>query len=72
MEEQGVMSMWLDLYHFLHETWNMCFWTLPALILAVLMVIIGCVHRRNTKKREEAYEKKLADMIQQTKPEMDN
>lgn len=58
--------MWYNLYEFLHEAWDMCFWTLPAIIVAVIMVIVGVVHWRKQKKREEAFEKRLADMIQQT------
>jgi cytochrome c-type biogenesis protein CcmH/NrfF len=37
----------------------MCFWTLPALLLGVVMLIMGLVHGHNQKKREKEFEEKM-------------
>lgn len=51
--------MWLDLYEFTHDTLGMCFWTLPALITAGIMVIVGLVHWRNQRKRDKEFEERM-------------
>ena len=48
-----------SLYEFVHETLNMCFWTLPALITGVVMVVMGLVHGHNQKKREKDFEEQM-------------
>ena len=42
----------------------MCFWTLPAIIAAAAMVIVGLVHGHNQKKREKKFEEELAEKLQ--------
>ncbi|GEM_PF-3378098 len=43
------------LFTWVHETLGMCFYTLPALLTGLAMVIIGLVHWRNQKKREDDF-----------------
>ena len=45
--------MLYNLYVFDHNVLHMCFWTLPAIIAAAAMVIVGLVHGHNQKKREK-------------------
>ena len=49
--------MLYNIYQFVHESLGLCFWDIPALIVAALMVIVALVHHRNQKKREDDYEK---------------
>ena len=48
--------MLYNLYVFDHNVLHMCFWTLPAIIAAAAMVIVGFVHGHNQKKREKKFE----------------
>ena len=58
--------MLYNLYVFDHNVLHLCFWTLPALILAVAMVIIGLVHGHKQKKREKDFEEQLEEKLQNT------
>ena len=51
--------MLYNLYVFDHNVLHMCFWTLPAIIAAAAMVIVGLVHGHNQKKFEEELAEKL-------------
>ena len=49
--------MLYNIYQFVHESLGLCFWDIPALIVAALMVIVGLVHtgirksaKRNSRK----------------------
>lgn len=55
-----------DLYAWMHDTLNMCFWTLPALIVGAIMLIVGLVHWRNQKKREDTYRENLDKKVDET------
>lgn len=54
--------MFYDLYLFDHNILHICFWTLPAIILGVIMIVMAVVHNRNQKKRQEEFEKELANL----------
>lgn len=50
--------MLYNLYQFVHNSLGLHFWDLPALLVAIVMIIIAIVHSRNQKKRENEYEEK--------------
>jgi len=52
----------INLYDFVHDTLGMCFWTLPALIVAAAMIVIGLCHRHKQKKRQKNFDKKLENV----------
>lgn len=58
--------MMYNLYLFDHNILHICFWTLPAIVVGIIMVIMAVVHNRNQKKRQEAFE---AEMGHGTDPE---
>ena len=39
--------MLYNIYQFVHESLGLCFWDIPALIVAALMVIVALVHPLN-------------------------
>ena len=45
----------MQLYSFVHDTFGVCFWTAPAAITALLMVVMGLVHGHNQKKRDKDF-----------------
>lgn len=45
--------MWLNIYHFAHDTLSMHFWDLPMLLAGAVILAEFLVHGRNEKKREE-------------------
>lgn len=51
--------MIVELYTFVHEVLRICFWTLPALIVGVVMLVMALVHNRNQKKREKEFEEEM-------------
>ena len=55
-----------QLYYFDHEVLRMCFWTLPAILVGVVMIIMALVHNRNQRKREESFEKELEPVSEDT------
>ena len=48
-----------QLYMFDHNILHICFWTLPAILVGVVMIIMAVVHNRNQRKRQEAFEKEM-------------
>lgn len=48
-----------QLYYFDHNVLHICFWTLPAIIVGVIMIIMAVVHNRNQKKRQEEFDKEM-------------
>lgn len=52
--------MFYNLYLFDHNILHICFWTLPAIIVGVIMVVMLLVHNRNQKKRQEEFEEELS------------
>ena len=61
--------MLYNIYQFVHESLGLCFWDIPALIVAALRVIVGLVHHRNQKKREEEFEKEREDNLEALRAE---
>ena len=53
--------MLYNLYMFDHNVLHMCFWTLPAILIGIAMIVIVLVHNHKQKKREENSEEKSAD-----------
>ena len=52
--------MFYDLYMFDHNILHICFWTLPAIIVGVIMVIMAVTHNHKQKKREKKFEEEMA------------
>ena len=48
-----------QLYYFDHNVLHICFWTLPAILVGVIMIIMGVVHNRNQKKSQEEFDKEM-------------
>lgn len=46
-------------------------WDIPALIVAVILVVMILVHRHNQKKREKDFEEELDQKIQDLREELD-
>ena len=46
-------------------------WDIPALIVAVILVVMILVHRHNQKKRENDFEEALDQKIQDLREELD-
>ena len=42
-----------------HQTLGMCFYTLPALLIGVIMIVVGLLHWRRQDKRETDFKKEL-------------
>ena len=55
--------MMYDLYLFDHNILHICFWTLPMIILGVIMVIMAIVHKRNYEKREKEFNEQLEEKV---------
>ena len=51
--------MLYDLYMFDHNFLHICFWTLPAIIVGIVMVIMAVTHNHKQKKREKENKDKL-------------
>lgn len=51
--------MMYNLFMFDHNILHICFWTLPAIVVGIIMVVMAVVHNRNQKKREEAFEEEM-------------
>ena len=46
-------------------------WDIPALIVAVILVVMILVHRHNQKKREKDFEEELDQKIKDLREELD-
>ena len=46
-------------------------WDIPALIVALILVVMILVHRHNQKKREKDFEEELDQKIQDLREELD-
>lgn len=46
-------------------------WDIPALIVAVILVVMILVHRHNQEKREKDFEEELDQKIQDLREELD-
>ncbi len=55
--------MLYNLYVFDHNVLHICFWTLPMIILGVIMIIMAIVHKRNQNKREEEFNEQLEEKM---------
>ena len=54
--------MLYNLYMFDHNVLHMCFWTLPAILIGIAMIVIVLVHNHKQKNREEVFEEKMEEM----------
>ena len=54
--------MLYNLYMFDHNVLHMCFWTLPAILIGIAMIVIVLVHNHKQKKREEGFEEQMEEM----------
>ena len=57
-------------YEFVHNL-GIHSWDIPALIVAVILVVMILVHRHNQKKREKDFEEELDQKIQDLREELD-
>ena len=57
-------------FEFVHNL-GIHFWDIPALIVAVILVVMILVHRHNQKKREKDFEEELDQKIQDLREELD-
>lgn len=55
--------MLYNLFELTHDTLGMCFYTLPAMVLGVITLVIALGHNRNHKKREDEFKKNLEEKI---------
>ena len=55
-------KMLYNLYVLDRNVLHLCFWTLPALLLAVAMVAVGLVHGHRQEKRKKEFEEQLSDL----------
>lgn len=55
--------MLYNLYTFDHNVLHICFWTLPMIILGVIMIVMAVVHKRNQDKREEEFNQQMEEKI---------
>lgn len=55
--------MLYNLYQFVHNSLGLHFWDLPALLVAIVMVIVAIVHSRNQKKREDKFEEQRQEKL---------
>ena len=53
--------MMYDLYMFDHGVLHIHFWTLPAILVALIMLIMILVHNHKQKKREKDFEKEMEE-----------
>lgn len=51
--------MFYNLYMFDHNILHICFWTLPAIIVGVIMIIMAVTHNHKQKKREKKFEEEM-------------
>ena len=51
--------MLYNLYMFDHNVLHICFWTLPAILVGIIMIVMGLVHHHNQKKREQEFEEQM-------------
>ena len=54
--------MLYNLYVLDRNVLHLCFWTRPALLLAVAMVAVGLVHGHRQEKRKKEFEEQLSDL----------
>lgn len=55
--------MLYELYLFDHQVLHICFWTLPMLLLGVIMILMAIGHKRNQEKREESFNEQMDEKI---------
>lgn len=58
------MAFW----NFTHGVLHMHVWLLPAIVVGIIMLVVGLVHRENQKNREEDYNKELRGEIPEAAP----
>lgn len=51
--------MFYNLYMFDHNILHICFWTLPAIIVGLVMIIMAVTHNHKQKKREKKFEEEM-------------
>ena len=51
--------MFYNLYMFAHNILHICFWTLPAIIVGLVMIIMAVTHNHKQKKREKKFEEEM-------------
>lgn len=49
------MAFW----NFTHGVLHMHVWLLPAIVVGIIMIVAGLIHKDNQRKRQEEFEKQL-------------
>lgn len=60
----------MQYYEFVHSL-GIHMWEIPALVVALVMVVTGLVHWRNQSKREDDFEEKLGEKLEDIDIEME-
>lgn len=56
--------MLYDLFYFVHDSFGLHFWDLPALLVGAVMVVMLIVHTRNQKKRENDFDEERQEKLE--------
>lgn len=64
--------MLYNFYQFTHNSLGLCFWDLPALAVAIIMIVVFAVHRHNQKKREKDFEDELKKKLEELQKNPEN
>ena len=62
--------MLYNFYQFVHNSLGICFWDLPALLVAAIMIIVVIIHSRNQKKREDDFEEERKEKLEALRNEV--
>lgn len=69
VEQKRGYCMLENWYIFDHDILHICFWTLPAIAVGIVMIVMAVVHNRNQKKRQEEFEAELAEAAAPADPD---
>ena len=61
--------MLMNLYEYSHHTLGIHLWDLPALLVAVITVVVLIVHTRNQKKREDDFNEERKEKLEEINKE---
>lgn len=64
--------MLYDFYYFVHNSFDLHFWDLPAFLIGVIMVVMLIVHTHNQKNREKKFDKEREEKLEAMQKEVKN
>ncbi len=59
--------MLMNIYQALHDSFGLCFWDLPALVVGIIMIVVFAVHKENHRTREKDFEEELKEKVKRIK-----